>query len=193
MAASGFTMQDKNCSIANLRPVRPYHVEIYFISTCSQPTGANGVCKSTDDQGSPVPTLKRVELHPEGCPSGVLVPATSWCLVPLVEGIENLQIEYGIDNKGCGSPATYTALPVSTDQWRTVVAIRLHVLARNVNSTPGFSDTKTYQLGQKSDGSDYNFTPGASVLTYKRHAYSELVRLTNVSQRKEKPLPSASC
>ena len=185
MGQSGFTMQDKDC--ATIRPVRQYHVDIYFISPCSQPTGSNGVCKSTDPA---VPTLKRLELRPSGDTSCPVFADTSWCLVPLVEGIENLQIEYGIDTKGCGSPGTYKTIPASTAEWAAVVAIRLHLLARNIDQTSGFTDTKTYQLGQNPDGTDLNVTPGGN---YKRHAYSEIVRVTNVSQRSEKPLPAAGC
>jgi type IV pilus assembly protein PilW len=67
------------------------------------------------------------------------------------------------------------------------------VLARNVEPTGGYTDAKTYQLGINADGSANNVTPGGA---YKRHAFTEVVRVTNVSQRKERPLcraPTTDC
>ena len=189
-AQSNFTLQQKDCLSA--APVRQYHVEIYFVSPCSIPTGANGVCQSTDP---PVPTLKRLELRPAGDTTCPVFVQASWCLVPLVEGIENLQIEYGLDTSATpnGSPDTYKTKPASTAEWASVVALRLHVLARNVDQTGGYTDTKTYQLGQNADGTANSVTPGGA---YRRHAYTEVVRVTNNSQRKEKPLciaPTPDC
>jgi type IV pilus assembly protein PilW len=190
LAQSGFVLQQKDCLSA--APVRQYHVEIYFISPCSRATGANGVCKSSDPA---LPTLKRLELRPAGDATCPVFAQASWCLVPLVEGIENLQIEYGLDTAApsTGSPDVYKTTPASTAEWANVVAIRVHVLARNVEQTGGYADTKIYQLGLNADGSANNVTPGGA---YKRHAYSEVVRLTNASQRRERPLcraPTADC
>ena len=190
LAQSGFALQQKDCLTA--APVRQYHVEIYFVSPCSLPTGANGVCKSTDPA---VPTLKRLELRPAGDPTCPVFAETSWCLVPLVEGIENLQIEYGIETSATptGTPDVYKTLPASMAEWAQVVAIRLHLLARNLEQSGGFTDTKTYQLGLNADGTSNDATPGGA---YKRHAFTEVVRVTNVSQRKERPLcraPTTDC
>jgi type IV pilus assembly protein PilW len=190
MGQSGLVLQEKDC--ATLAPVRQYHVEIYFVSPCSRPTGANGMCKNTDPA---LPTLKRLELRPAGDTTCPVFAQASWCLVPLVEGIETLQIEYGINTSATptGSPDVYKNTPASTVEWADVVAIRLHVLARNVDQTGGYTDTKTYQLGLNADGTPYNLTPGGA---YKRHAYTEVVRVNNVSQRKERPLcraPTTDC
>ncbi len=188
IAQSGFVLEDKNC--VDPAPVRQYHVEIYFISPCSIPTGSNGTCKNTDPA---VPTLKRLELRAADDATCPLFAATSWCLVPLVEGIENLQIEYGRDTSGDGAPDAYVTLPASTTEWSQVMAIRLHLLARNVDQTAGFTDTKTYLLGKNFDGGDNTVSPGGA---YKRHAFVEVVRVTNASQRKEKPLciaPTSDC
>jgi len=190
LAQTGFTMQQRDCLTA--APVRQYHVEIYFVSPCSIATGTNGVCKSTDPA---VPTLKRLELRPAGDTTCPVFAQTSWCLVPLVEGIEDLQVEYGLDTSATldGSPDLYKTKPASTAEWATVVAIRLHVLARNVEQTGGYTDTKTYRLGQNADGTGNDVTPGGA---YHRHAYAEVVRVTNNSQRMERPLcraPTTDC
>ena len=72
------------------------------------------------------------------------------------------------------------------------MTIRLHVLARNLATTVGFNDIKSYQMG--SDANPNLIGPFNDA--YKRHAFTEVVRVTNVSQRKEKPLcraPTKDC
>ena len=177
IAQSGFTLTDKDCTTP--MPIRQYHVYIYYIAPCSVATGTNGACASGD---APLPTLKRIELLP-GTTAG---SGTMSSPVPLVEGIENIQYEYGIDTTGDGSPDSYTAAPSFT-QWPQVVSVRIHLLARNADASPGFTDTKTYALGLLADGTTPNaVTPGGA---FRRHAYTALVRLTNVSQRLEPIFP----
>lgn len=174
VAQSGFTLTDKACDATKPRPIREYHVYLYYIATCSIGTGVNGVCKTTDPQ---VPTLKRAEL----------VAGGTFSVSPLVEGIENMQIEYGLDTDGDGVADSFTAKPTTVAQWSQVASIRMHLLARNTDATPGFTDTKTYQLGFKADGvTANNFTPSGAAAGYHRHAYTELIRVQNVSQRIEK-------
>ena len=94
-------------------PIRKYVVHVYFVAPCSVGSGANGVCASGDDS---IPTLKRLELVAEG-------GARLLKIVPLVEGIEYLKAEYGVDNfpagasitglSGDGMADTYTASPAT--------------------------------------------------------------------------------
>ena len=173
VAQSGFDLTDKDC--ATVRPVRRLHVYIYYIAKCSIGTNADGTCKSTD---ALLPTLKRAEPSSDG----------TFTYSPLVEGIENMQIEYGRDTTvpGDGVADVYTAAPASVAEWMQVAAVRVHLLARNADTSPGFTDTKTYQLGKLADGSDNNVTPGGS---FRRHAYTEVVRVQNPSQRLEAVFP----
>ncbi len=91
----------------------------------------------------PLPTLKRVEL----LPGAMSTP------VPLVEGIENIQYEYGLDTSAAMARRTrIPPAPASVAQWSQVVAVRVHLLARNIDTTPGFTDTKTYTMGLNADG-----------------------------------------
>ena len=156
-------------------PIRKYRVDIYFISPCS--TAAD--CVANADGGNPIPTLKRLELTQVG-------GTTKMRMVPLVEGIENLQIDWGIDNSGDGAPNEsdpgvsgddYLAIPTSMDQWKNVVALHVYILARNIEASPGYTDQKTYSFGES--GTD---APGGN---FKRHLYSGVVRLLNVSSRRE--------
>lgn len=169
LATSGFSLTAKDCTTA--APLRRFHTRIYFVSPCSRGTGTGGACQTSDPA---LPTLKRMELGPAG-----------WTLVPLVEGIENVQFEFGQDSSAPvdGSPDAYTARPAATGTaWASVVAVRIHLLARNLTETPGFTDGKTYRLGTNADGSENSVTPGGA---FKRHAFTGLVRAVNPSQRVE--------
>jgi Tfp pilus assembly protein PilW len=69
-----------------------------------------------------------------------------------------------------------------------VVAARIYVLARSLERTPGYVDTKTYTLGDyticSTKGACANNTldPG-----FKRHVYSTTVRLANPAGRRDTP------
>jgi len=171
VAQTGFSLTGKDC--ATINPIRQLHVYLFYIATCSIGTGTGGACRSSDPQ---IPTLKRAEL----------VAGGSFTVSPLVEGIENMQIEYGRDTNGDGYPDTFTAKPASVAQWAQVVSVRLNLLARNTEITPGFTDSKTYPLGNDRNGAAVTVTPGGS---YRRHNYQELVRVQNVSQRTEALYP----
>ncbi len=102
---------------------------------------------------------------------------TQFNTIPLVEGIQNLQLDYGLDTDGDGYPDSYTATPATITDWSNVVAIRVNLLARNNDISAGFSDTKTYNMGLAGTVGPFNDA-------YKRHAYSELVRAVNLSGRR---------
>lgn len=100
---------------------------------------------------------------------------------PLIDGIEALRFEYGIDTTGDGSPDSYLSAPPTTlAQLSNIVAVKVHVLARNLEVTPGYKDTKAYQLGNTTAISAAN--DGV-----KRHVFSTTVRLVNPSGRREVP------
>ena len=165
--SSGGTFPLKLKDNTTVAPVRKVHTHIYFIAPCSQPLECTGA--STDDG---IPTLKRVEVSSAA--------AGGYTVVPIAEGIENLQFEYGIDADGDGAPETpFVALPPSSAAWSNVVAVQVYLLARNVEKSAGYTDNKTYDLGAAT-----SVTPNDS---YKRHAYSGLVRIVNTSQRRETP------
>jgi type IV pilus assembly protein PilW len=148
-------------------PVRKLHVRIYFISPCSKPLVCTGT--SSDDG---IPTLKRLELVNGG-----------FSLAPIAEGIENLQFDYGVDADGDGAPETpFVENPPTAQAWANVVAVNVSLLARAIEPTAGYSDPKSYELGEF-----VSWTPAGADLRFKRHAYSELARVMNVSSRREMP------
>jgi type IV pilus assembly protein PilW len=169
--------------------VRKYHVHIYFIAPCSVPANGELDCNSSaDDNGHPIPTLKRLELGPGG-----------FTIVSLVEGIANLQIDYGLDeNPASVDPSTQYPGDGSADRfvkdparapppatptfsnWENVVSAKVYILARNTKDSPGYIDGKSYTMGLA------GYAPAAND-AYRRHLHSALVRLTNPSSRREIP------
>lgn len=66
----------------------------------------------------------------------------------LVEGIENLQVEFGVDTSipPDYSADYYTATPTAAEMERVVNA-HLYVLARTINEVSGYVNDKSYALG----------------------------------------------
>jgi len=159
-------------------PIRAYLVHTYFISPCSVPTGAGtpAVCTPSDDGGAPIPTLNRLTVDSAGAVT----------ITPLAEGIENLQVDYGVDTDADGSPdgAAYVAVPGTgtVADWQKVMALRLYVLSRNTQKSSDYTDNKTYALGTAG-----NITISGSAQAYRRHVYTAVVRVKNQSERLETP------
>ena len=102
-------------------------------------------------------------------------------MVPLVEGIENLQLEYGVDTDVDGDSDVYTTDPTTVANWSNVLATRVNLLARNPVPSSGHVDTKRYVLGALSDGTPN--TIAARNDAYKRHVFQALVNLPNPTGR----------
>ena len=171
-------------------PIRKYNVIIYYVAPCSVPAGGGTACTgSTDDLGKPIPSLKRRYLTVSG---GV----ASMVAETLVEGIQNLQVEIGIDDTpatvgtltgytGDGSVDRYSACTTSSAcsvaDMSNVVAARVYVLARNTETTTGHIETKTYSMGALASA----VAPAVPPDAYKRHVYSTEVRIINMAGRRE--------
>jgi len=133
-----------------------------------------------------IPTLKRLDFN---------AATNAWVQTPLVEGIEQLQLEYGIDTDGDGDPDVYAADPstvtiagcatcTSVNNWSNVITVRIHLLARNIDPSPNYTDPKTYTLGLDKTGTAIAVTPADA---YRRHAYAGLVRIVNPAERRDTP------
>lgn len=163
--------------------IRKLHVHIYFVAPCSRPTGGGNVCTgATDDDGSPIPTLKRLELRFSG-------GERNFEVVSIAEGIEHFQVAYGLDSdpatvstvtnfKGDGVPESYVRAPTLAEH-ADIVDAQVSLLARNNDKTQGFTDTKTYLVG--------NLSVGPFNDQYKRHVFNSRIRMTNLSSRREIP------
>ena len=148
-----------------LAPIHPYTTQIYFVSPCSTPSSGT-TCSASADNGNPIPTLKRLELD-----------NNAWRTVTLVEGVERMRVEYGVDNDNDGAPDSYVVAPANATSWSNVVAANIGLLARNTRSTPGHVDAKSYRL--------VTLDIAAPQDGFKRHAYNGVVRFMNVSGRRE--------
>ena len=152
---------------------RRYTVNVYFVS-------------ADNGSGAAIPTLKRLEFNGAG-----------YTEVALVEGIERLQIEYGIDTDGNGAPDAYAADPgtytypgcvtcSAVSNWANVVTAKLHVLSRSLEpASRGYVDNKVYDLGKNAAGA--RVTAGPFGDAYRRQVYTAAVRIMNLSGRREIP------
>lgn len=195
-----FTLKQRGCTgtppaatTGTLAEKRKFTSSIYYIRDYARTPG---------DQ---IPTLMRSQFDLSGATPAFLAA------VPLIEGIEGFRVELGVDDKSdSGADVNYaqaiawanpnnltsptnrgdgipdgafvhctTATPCTLGQLTNVVAVRLYLLARAEVASPDHSDTKTYNLGGAALG-PFNDK-------FKRHVFSNTVRLTNVSGRRETP------
>jgi type IV pilus assembly protein PilW len=130
---AAFTLQPLGCGAGARMPIRRYLTHIYFIA-------------NNNLDGDGIPTLKRRELTRDGFTTSALV-----------EGIEQLQFEYGVDGTDAGgnplpldgAPDTYVDLPANVGQWANTRTVRVHLLSRSTERRPGYDDKNSYRLGSK--------------------------------------------
>jgi len=89
----------------------------------------------------------------------------------LATGIENLQIEYGIDTSEDGHPNVYMTNPTLNDI-QQVVSARILVLARTTDIDTRYTNTKTYSLSNSAD-----LVPNDS---FHRRVFSTSVSVQNI-------------
>jgi type IV pilus assembly protein PilW len=187
--------------------------------------------------GDGIPTLMRSTFGTGGVGS---IPGFEPA-VALIEGIQGLAVELGIDAKsrcgtnadtallsrvdpttvatGCAVNAAIAAsntLPLNRGdgvpesfvrcsgaggctpaQLENVVAVKVYVLARSRETSPNTTDTKVYCLGSTCPAATVTACPAVGTNPapllgpfcdgYKRHVYQTVVRLHNVSGRRETP------
>ncbi|MDO8440522.1 MAG: PilW family protein [Polaromonas sp.] len=189
--ATLLTLQNRDC--ATTAELRKFVSSLYYIRDYAVTAGDG------------IPTLMRSQF---GLSGGTLGHKAAEALI---EGIEGFRVEYGIDNisdsgeavdfaeevkwadpvnltsprnRGDGIPDNAyvrctTAAPCTADQLMNAVAVKLYVLVRSEKATPGYTDTKKYEMGST--------TLGPFNDAYKRHLFTQTVRLTNISGRRETP------
>lgn len=194
LATSGFNLHRRDC--VSIADKRRFISTIYYVRDFAVSAGDG------------IPTLVQSRFNLQ---SGSLAFPNS--VTPLIEGIETLRVELGLDmqsdtgaavnlaqpvtwadatnlnsptNRGDGSPEgeyvrCSSTTPCTASQLINAVSVRLFVVARTREATPGFNDTKTYALGSD------NWSVPAGSAAFKRHVFSGAVRLTNISGRRETP------
>jgi prepilin-type N-terminal cleavage/methylation domain-containing protein len=92
-------------------------------------------------------------------------------IVEIAEGVENLQILYGIDNNGDNQVDQY----VNADQvtrWGSIISVQLALLVRSLNKVKKKKESKSYTL---LDNAVINTND-----KYQRAIFSTIIRLRNV-------------
>ena len=172
--SASFTLHRKDCTA--IAPLRSYMVRAYYVGSCNVCSGPNA---------DATPTLKVAEFV------GGAINIT-----PLAEGVQDLEADYGVDLDANGSADCYVANPgvdntatcagwttatgwsAGLQNWGNIVTVRLHVLARNVDLTGDWTDTRTYDMGSARTAGPFNDR-------YKRHTYSAVLRVANVAGMRE--------
>src|SRR5690606_13788285 len=176
-STAALALHAKNGSIA---PVRAYTVRTYYLSACN-------ACDADT-----TPTLKVAEF----AKGAITVSA-------VIEGIEDLHVEYGLDLVGSdgtaatqdGAPDCYVIDPgaaaappacngigtwaaASPSNWINVTSVRVALLARSVEASADWTDARKYDLGRRNaDGSVRWVGPFND--HFKRQVYSTVVSLNN--------------
>lgn len=132
-----------------------YIVRLYFV----QPYATTA--------GDGIPTLCRYELDHVASPAMVKT-----CLA---KGVENLQIQWGLDFGGGGTQFRYTSLPGpgagKVDNIANVVAARISILVRGSEFDVGHVDQKVFGIG--------DVTVAAANDNYRRRVYETTVNVRN--------------
>jgi type IV pilus assembly protein PilW len=198
-----FTLRQRDCTstpspgtTGTLAPLWPYVSNLYYVRNYSTTAGDG------------IPTLVRAQF---GLTAGVLGYQAEQALI---EGVDGFRVELGIDNvsamgtavnftqaviwpnaarlitpsnRGDGYPdgsyvhcTTAGTSPCTAADLMNVVAVKIFILIRSPDKSPGYTDTKTYQLGSAAAVGPFNDG-------YKRHLFTQTIRLTNISMRRETP------
>jgi type IV pilus assembly protein PilW len=112
--------------------------------------------------GDDIPTL---------CRKVLLGPGPSMVTECLATGIENLQIEYGIDATQDGQPNVYLTNPTLA-QLQDAVAARIFLIARTTAIDTRYTNTKTYSISNAPD-----LVPNDS---FHRRVFSTSVSIQNI-------------
>jgi type IV pilus assembly protein PilW len=188
---SGFTRTQRNC--VTPAPKRKFVSNIYYIRDYAVTAGDG------------IPTLMRSQFDWDGT---VLTQLPAVAMVEGIEGfrvelgVDDLSetgaaIDYdaAIDwtdpdfrtsptNRGDGVPdgdfiTCTTAVPCTADQLTNVTAVKVSMLVRSRDESPGYTDDKSYALADS--------VVAATGDHFKRHVFVSTMRLPNISGRRETP------
>lgn len=188
LAPGGFTLHQRNCTAPAEK--RQYISNIYYLRDYAVTAGDG------------VPTLMQSSFDLAGGTLGQQVA------VPMIEGVEAMRFEFGVDslsdtgaainylqavnwadsanknsptNRGDGAADAQctSATPCTLANMLNTVMVKVYLLVRSPEASPGYSSDKTYNLAGET------FGPFAD--SFKRHVYVTTVRLSNISGRRETP------
>ena len=160
-AAADLSTDDESADLWNATDLWEYTPQLLFVRVQNEGVCSDGVTETVE--------LCRLRLNQSG--SGL---APIQCLV---EGVERIDVVYGLDLDGDQTIDSYTSVPSEDDMTRALSA-RLSVLARSDQTDARYSDDKTYTLGESS------FTPSTDDNSCKdrirRSVFGSTVMLRNM-------------
>lgn len=124
--------------------------------------------------GDGIPALCRKILSPDTSSSPPVVPAViTECLA---QGVENLQVEYGLDTNITpdGVANRYVSAPLSAAQQNQVVTVRFYLLSRSVERDFGYISGKRFSFANFGTPTAY-----APADNFYRRVYTTTVMLRN--------------
>ena len=155
--ANSANLKLRKIDCKTLADVRRYREQLYYVRNYSVTAGDG------------IPTLMRVELDNVG-------GAIASNMVALVDGIESIKIDWGIDNTGDGLPDVWSRCDAAADckaaDWANVTSAKIYILSRNIEASPGYVDDRTYGLGLSG-------STAATKDAFKRQLYSTQITLPN--------------
>jgi type IV pilus assembly protein PilW len=105
----------------------------------------------------------------------------------VIPGVEDMQVQFGIDDTGTGGVATRYSNPAAIGATEQVVAVRIWLLVRAEEQEVGFVDGRTYVYGDRAAASvtsDLNATGAAGKAyqpndSFRRLLVSRTIQLRN--------------
>ncbi|MDZ7737246.1 MAG: PilW family protein [Gammaproteobacteria bacterium] len=153
----------------------PYKFVAYFVRPCSsQAAGTAGVCDAADDD---TPTLVRLALD-----------GTSLVQEDVAEGVEQLQIDYGVDTNGNLNADQYMSVAEieATNNWPSVVTVRFNMLVRATNRditrSTDDDDNEYYMFGKPYNIDNGPYQVPDADRTFPRKMFTAIVQIRNQSR-----------
>jgi type IV pilus assembly protein PilW len=145
-----------------------FQSHLYFIRRCSNPAAGSsaGACDAQDDG---IPTLVRLTLNPN----------STFTQQDIVQGVENMQLIYGVDEDDNFVADRYdTAANVqAANNWASVVSVRVSLIVVSPQRDMTVTDTTTYTM---TDGSTW--TPPVDARNFHRSQYDFVVQIRNATR-----------
>jgi len=137
-----------------------YRAELYFLRPCSNKVGGRCV--------DGLPTLIRLTLN-----------GNKFTQQALVEGIEQLQFSYGVDQNSDQEIDGYQSANSVTD-WGTVISVRLSLIARSLKADANLDETgKEYLMEGDMAEPGSGYAVSASDKRFRRKLYQREVYIRN--------------
>ena len=137
-----------------------YRVEAYFLRPCS--VLDSGTCSNG------IPTLTRLTFKDGGVSQE-----------PLVDGVEQMQFQYGIDTSSDGQVEQFVSAS-SVTNWNQVAAVRVDMLVRTESQDPDFQDPNaTYTLAGGTADNGLVYVVSASDRGFHRKRLTKVVQIRN--------------